>query len=119
MIKETKTWNEAESECEKSGAHLTSINSAEEHAFVTKLHDPTRVHITWIGGIRDGNSFKWKDGSAFTYQNWNSGEPNDHGGIEDCMELYSAPGQKQHDKWNDVSCDVNKRADGFVCKKSK
>ena len=121
MTKEKKTWMEAESDCEKSGAHLTSINSAEEQAFVTKLHDPTRVLITWIGGIRDGSSFKWIDGSAFTYQNWNSGEPNDGqgGGKEVCMELYSAPGTNFHEKWNDIPCDMNRRANGFVCKKKK
>ena len=72
MTKETKTWNEAESDCEMSGAHLTSINSAKENSFITKLHDPTRVYNTWIGGIRDGNLFKWKDGSAFNYENWRS-----------------------------------------------
>ena len=119
MTKEKKTWNEAETDCEKSGSHLTSINSAEEHAFVTKLHDATQVHQTWIGGIRDGSSFKWKDGSDFKYQSWNSGEPNDIGGKEDCMELYSAPGENHHDKWNDIPCDLNNRADGFVCKKRK
>ena len=120
MTKETKTWMEAESDCEKSGAHLTSINSVEEQAFVTKLHDPTRVLITWIGGIREGSSFKWIDGSAFTYQNWNSGEPNGkEGENQDCMELYSAPGTRFHEKWNDIPCDMNKRAKGFVCEKKK
>ena len=119
MTVETKTWNEAEKDCEKSGAHLASIHSAEEQAFVTKLHDPTRKHYIWLGGMRDGGSFKWKDGSAFNYQNWDRGQPNDWRGNEDCMELYSAPGQSHHDKWNDVPCDQTNHADGFICKKRK
>ena len=119
MTKETKTWNEAESDCEKSGAHLTSINSAEENAFISKLHDPTSVHNTWIGGIRDGNSFKWKDGSAFNYENWRSEQPNNHLGKQACMEINSYPGKEQHDKWNDIQCDMTNRSDGFVCKKRK
>lgn len=115
-----KTWNDAESDCVKSGAHLASIHSVEENDFINKLHDPTGVHNTCIGGIRDGSSFKWNDGSAYNYQNWNSGEPNNSGGKENCTELYSTPGQpSRHGKWNDYPCDITTRTDRYVCKKRK
>ena len=109
-----KTWKDAESDCVKSGARLASIHSAQENEFVNKLHDPKEVLNSWIGVIRDGSSFKWNDGSAFSYQNWNTGEPNNSGGKENCVELYAAPGQKYHDKWNDVPCDTTA---SYVCKK--
>ena len=44
-----------------------------ENASLTHLfHDTAGVDNTWIGEIRDGNLFKWKDGSAFNYENWRS-----------------------------------------------
>ena len=46
-------------------------------------------------------------------------QPNNHLGKQDCMEINSYPGKEQHDKWNDIQCDITNRADGFVCKKRK
>ena len=113
---------EAEKECVKIDAHLASIHSAEENEFITTLYVP-RARIC-IGGLRDGNSFRWMDGSDFNYQNWNTGEPkNLNGNIESCMELYDGNHFKYgktsgHGKWNDRPCDsifIN----NYVCKKSK
>ena len=122
MTLEKKTQSEAESDCMKGGGHLASIHSAKENAFINKLHDPTGVHITWIGGIRDGNLFRWNDGSAFNYQNWAPSEPNNTGGKQNCIAIYSYPGQNVHDKWDDRFCDHPvsvKHVDRYVCKKSK
>ena len=121
MTIEKKTWNDAESDCVKMGPHLASIHSAEENDFVNKLHDPTGVHNIWIGGIKDGSSFKWNDNTAFNYQNWNTfnKEPNSSGGKEDCVELYSRPGKKYDGKLNDIPCDIATRGDRYVCKKRK
>ena len=114
MIVAEKTWKDAENDCVKSGAHLASIHSVEENDFINKLHDLTGVS-TWIGGIRDGRSFKWSDGSVFCYQNWrregpNWQEPNNLREKEDCMELYSS----RITLWK---CDFTALA--FICKKRK
>ena len=83
-------------------------------------HDPTGVHNTWIGRIGNSKSFKWNDNTAFNYQNWNTGEPNDNPGNEDCFELYSTPAQQsRHGKWNDYPCDTTTGTDRYVCKKRK
>ena len=109
----------AESECLKNDAHLASIHSVEENEFITTLHDPTGYHYTCIGGQRDGNSFRWIDGSDFNYQNWNTGEPNKlNGNMENCMELYIKDDKPFHGKWNDNLCDSNDY-DSYVCKKDK
>ena len=107
-------WDDAEKKCNQDDAHLASIFSDEEAAFVRCLQDAASVHETWIGGRRNGNNFIWIDGNAFEYYNWNTGEPDNLGGKEDCIMVYSDPGQQWHDRWNDVPCDVKKN---FVCKK--
>ena len=111
---EEKDWNEAEKICNQADAHLASIFSSEEVAFVRCLQDSSSIHKTWIGGSRWGNTFKWIDGKAFDYENWNTGEPDNLGGEENCIEVYSDPGQSWHDKWNDVPCDMKRN---YVCKK--
>ena len=63
----------------------------------------------WIGGERVGkNSFKWIDGSEFDYENWDTNEPNNVDGKENCMETYP------NGRWNDLPCDFSRP---FVCKR--
>ena len=119
MRTEGKSWNEAENECVKSGAHLASIHSDEEMVFIGKLHAPNEVYSTWLGGYRDGKSFNWTDGTSMNYENWNSGEPNNSGGKENCIEWYSIPAESKHNKWNDIPCDVQNRVGGYLCKRDK
>ena len=119
---ENKCGAEADNECIRNDSHLASIHSTEENEFITTLHVPTAR--TCIGGLRDGNSFRWIDGSDFNYQNWNTGEPNnlDHNiEIEYCIELYINDGKTfGHGKWNDLPCDsIVTPFDSYVCKKSK
>ena len=109
-----KDWAEAEKSCNQEDAHLTSIFSDKEASFIRCLQDASSTHQTWIGGKRSGSNFAWIDGTSFDYDNWNTGEPDNQGGEENCIEVYSAPGQSWHDRWNDVPCNVRRN---FVCKK--
>ncbi|MCX5682219.1 MAG: lectin-like protein, partial [Planctomycetota bacterium] len=87
--------------------HLVSIGSSAENAFIKSLIGAD----TWIGltdsetfgGTEKGNTsaltlpaagqvpsagqrgegFVWVSGDPFTYQNWNSGQPDDSGGLQD------------------------------------
>ena len=47
-------------------------------------------------------------------QSWFKGEPNNQGGQDNCVEVYSDPGQSWHDKWNDIPCNQKRN---YVCKK--
>ena len=80
-------------------AHLASVHSLEEATSIRSLQDPTSVHETWIGGKRNGNDFEWVDGSPFDFGYWNTNEPNNFEGSENCIEIYSNPGQTFHDKY--------------------
>ena len=119
MVVETKVWNEAEKDCVNRSAHLPSIHSPEEMTFVSMLHDQNKTYISWIGGLRDGRSFKWRDGSAFKYENWLLGQPDNESEKEDCICFFSDPGQKIHEQWDDIDCSFNLLIDRYVCKKVK
>ena len=46
-------------------------------------------------------SFSWSDLTAFNYENWRDGEPNNVDGKENCVEIYSG---NQSGEWNDNVC---------------
>ena len=48
-------------------------------------------------------SFKWISGEPVTFTNFRGGEPNNHGGNEDCVHTFS-----EDLKWNDQSCSDKK-----------
>jgi hypothetical protein len=59
--------------------------------------------------IMDVRRFVFTDSAAHTYHNWNSGEPNNSSGNEDCAEVYDASGV-----WNDLACAT---AMPYVCER--
>ena len=105
------SWNAAKAFCEAQGSHLLVINSrAENQAIGTHSS-----HHLLIGLHRDPNHqsrWLWVDGSRPNFTNWLSGEPNNAGGSEACVELAS---QRHGWKWNDISCTASLR---FVCETS-
>jgi len=71
----TMTWDQANDYCGDMDATLTSIHSAEENAYIT---DYVRAGPNWIG-LTDSESegvWRWVDGTAFDYNNWEEDEPN-------------------------------------------
>lgn len=63
----------------------------------------------WMGmsDIMEETVFlKLTDARKIAFTNWNDNEPNNHRGIEDCVEWVS------NGKWNDAPCDVKRQ---FVC----
>ena len=93
-------WNAAKSACEAMGSKLAMVKSqAEQQALAPKLSQ-----ATWIGLRRNPNNksrWMWVDGSQASYTNWNTGEPNNSGGTEDCAHFVNPAGSS---KWNDVRC---------------
>ncbi|XP_034558609.1 macrophage mannose receptor 1-like isoform X3 [Notolabrus celidotus] len=91
-----KTWFEARDYCRAIGGDLLSIHSDTE----------LRSGRAWIGLHipESSTSFAWSDGSAFNFQHWQEGEPNNHNNDESCAEFrmyrWDEPGS-----WNDVNCD--------------
>ncbi|XP_075780783.1 C-type lectin mannose-binding isoform-like [Pelodiscus sinensis] len=63
------------------------------------LHDPSKDR-TWV----------WSDGSVYRYDAWNDWEPNNKGGTEYCVELWTSTGYKT---WNDKTCSTK---NAYICK---
>uniref|UniRef100_A0A914PZG0 C-type lectin domain-containing protein n=1 Tax=Panagrolaimus davidi TaxID=227884 RepID=A0A914PZG0_9BILA len=78
-------WTYAENFCFlKAGAHLVSIHSLEENAFVTNLipfdpnnHKCNTFALAWIGlfSVTQQETWQWTDNSPFNYSLWAPGKP--------------------------------------------
>jgi hypothetical protein len=66
----------------------------------------------WIGlnVLNSDKGYQWTDGLAVSFLNWNSGQPDNHNGLENCADIRS------NYLWNDVNCYVSK---GWMCKIAK
>ncbi|XP_071372765.1 ladderlectin-like [Centroberyx affinis] len=99
-------WVQAEQHCLTIGANLASVHSLEEYQFIQEMVKGSSGSLpdTWIGGSdhAQDRTWFWSDGSRFDYQLWNSGEPNNSGGREPCVEMNF--GGDSH--WNDKRCDI-------------
>ena len=71
-----------------------------------------RREAGWLGGRRfsDQTDLEWLDGTAWTYSNWASGEPNNNRNKEECVNMMN----KYYYQWNDYPCWLTS---SFICKK--
>lgn len=86
--------------CARDGAHLATIDDGDENAYVAGLLDD----LLWIGfdDLDTESTFRWV-ARPTAYTNWNTGEPNDFAGNEDCVQLLPTSQSSAH-RWNDDSC---------------
>lgn len=112
------TWNNAFTAAAgftKYGAtgYLTTITSEAENDFVSARLDgagwmaasdaSVEGQWLWVAGPENGTQFWQGVGGAGStvgggYENWNTGEPNDHGSGEDCGQFLD------NGLWNDLPC---------------
>lgn len=97
----------AQASCAAIGSHLAAIDSAAEWTAIAPLWT-TPFNPAWLGLRRavDGqNMWIWEPGNMLGTPTWNTGEPNDAGGVEDCVEATGATGV-----WNDLACTQTRRS---------
>jgi Lectin C-type domain len=97
------TYAGAKVACSQMGAHLALLKTSQLDTFAEAL---IGTFDTWIGGsdaVTEG-TFLWDDGTAFSFTNWHTGEPNNGGGggEEDCVII---AGQRVGKQWDDRPCD--------------
>uniref|UniRef100_A0A3Q0SUG2 C-type lectin domain-containing protein n=1 Tax=Amphilophus citrinellus TaxID=61819 RepID=A0A3Q0SUG2_AMPCI len=74
-----RTWAEARADCVNQGGDLVSITDPSEQAFIQEGGGQNMCFKDW--------RYSWTDGTPLSHTNWGSGEPNDHEGREDCVEM--------------------------------
>eukprot|EP01147_Barroeca_monosierra_P010534 gene10534-2661_t len=81
-----RIFSRSEDYCNDRNATLVIINSSEEMEFVhNTMMESHRVPI-WLGAVRTENDmWEWIDGSPWDFEFWIPGEPNNKGGIENCL----------------------------------
>ena len=106
------TWNQAYRVCEQKGGHLVTIESKAENDFVQSMAAKHEANC-WLGSTDfagEGNWY-WITGEEFNYTNWYDGEPNNDGGKEHYMAMYTSSGH-----WNDFTIfGESHKNTGFIC----
>uniref|UniRef100_A0AAQ4NVA3 C-type lectin domain-containing protein n=1 Tax=Gasterosteus aculeatus aculeatus TaxID=481459 RepID=A0AAQ4NVA3_GASAC len=100
-----KSWGAAREDCVSRGANLVSIHNQEEEEFLALYSKDTSK---WIG-LRHNpteGGYSWSDGTPLSHTNWGHGEPNNHEGREECVEMVSSVNGSRS-WWNDLNCDAH------------
>ncbi|XP_069950885.1 hepatic lectin-like [Cherax quadricarinatus] len=97
------TWEQARQHCQgmngdlASPKHLYALKS-----FIISSLGNSDIKRVFVGGKDEHKNrhFKWLDGRVIVSNYWIAGEPNNKGGSEFCVNLYT----DHHPSLNDVSC---------------
>ena len=106
------TRDDASKMCKRDSATLASVTSENEQQFLVKYRKGQGFggYDMWIGGQKNDGSWKWDDGSSFSYKNWDDG-------AEESSKYGSNPCNYMNDnnKWRIGRCDWKLHL--FACKK--
>ncbi|OCT90305.1 hepatic lectin-like [Xenopus laevis] len=107
IVTTKKNWMETQTICKAMSNDLVIITSEKEQNFLESITDDSYF---WIGLKRDGNGWRWVDGTLHYLSRgfWYKNEPNNEAGIENCVHMW------KEKKWNDNVCNVQYKA---ICEK--
>ena len=91
-------WNNAVELCSEMGGHLATVANANEQEFVRTLVNGFG-DTSWLGGsdYEEEGTWIWITGEEWNYTNWDPGEPNNQGGNQDYLCIYT------NGRWDDGS----------------
>ncbi|XP_034519486.1 pulmonary surfactant-associated protein D [Ailuropoda melanoleuca] len=94
-----KTFEDAQQVCMQAGGQMASPRSAAENEALQQLATAqNKAAFLSMTDIKTEGKFTYPTGEPLVYSNWAPGEPNDNGGSEDCVEIFT------NGKWNDKNC---------------
>ncbi|MFT5584635.1 MAG: hypothetical protein ACI9VR_002220 [Cognaticolwellia sp.] len=95
------SWFNARDSCIAMDTDLLTVDGFNTNRAAAAIAEAFEVDLwTGLSDYASEGNWTWADGSAVSYTNWASGEPNNAGNDEDCMEVgYYATG-----RWNDNRC---------------
>jgi len=97
------SWVVAEEYCKGQDAHLASVHSSEEDAFIQNLAGGESF---WLGGEPDGTAWKWSDETPMDYTNYYYGDHQPGECLFQELDLYE-------NGWSTSYCGYKT---SFVCK---
>ncbi|XP_069316773.1 pulmonary surfactant-associated protein D [Eulemur rufifrons] len=94
-----KAFEDAQQVCVQAGGQLASPRSAAENAALQQLAtDQNKAAFLSMTDTKTEGKFTYPTGEPLVYSNWAPGEPNNDGGAENCVEIFT------NGKWNDKAC---------------
>ncbi|XP_043953410.1 C-type mannose receptor 2-like [Gambusia affinis] len=103
LIKEMKTWQEAQSYCREKHTDLISGTKQLEDEELKKLINFVFRYL-YIGLFRD--NWRWSDGSSFSFRHWNNQLNNPESFSDQCAMIDDGG------RWKNENCDERKP---FIC----
>ncbi|RXN29659.1 butyrophilin subfamily 1 member A1-like isoform X1 [Labeo rohita] len=98
FVNQLKNWRDAQRYCRQNHIDLVSVRNHNDNQQVERIMNDNHISKAWIGLFRE--SWEWSDLSNSSFRYWNTGEPNNAGGDENC----AATKQSNQAKWNDIPC---------------
>lgn len=100
LIREDKTWNEAQDYCRQNYIELATVQTDEEWRELNKLRAELQFYI-WIGLYDDADSWHWSfQDETLAFFHWDFDQPNNMNGKQYCVTL------RWTGYWWDEACNV-------------
>lgn len=111
MTPSKHNWTTCDSICVEYGAHLATVTSKTESAFIANYRGKNPL---WVGGWKkfsdDGDSvWQWANGEGWAYTNWYPTYPKSVRIADFCLAYY-----EDQDGWRDQQCKATKKC---LCEK--